>query len=81
MTRFIAWTFAALGLVAGSPAAAECPYAKPGGAGDAYVRSQFGKHIGRSTRVARTPRELEDRSHLSAGYGKHLGSGHSKRNW
>ena len=78
MIRIIAWSVAAFVLSVGSSAAA-CPGGQTGGADDAYVKSQFGKHFGRGTRVQMTPREAADRSRLSPGYGKHLGA--RKRRW
>ncbi len=73
MGRIIAVCAVAVVLSTGAKVAA-CPKSSHGGASDAYARSQFGKHVGSTTHVSATPREVAERSHLPQGYGKHLGT-------
>ena len=80
--KHLAWMTAFAVLFAATEAVAGCPYANgpkgTDGADSAYVQSQYGKHIGRRTRVKATPRESTERSAVSSDYGQHIGTTRSR---
>lgn len=74
----VAWIAAVVVPFTAMNAVAGCPYANgpqgTDGVNSAYVKSQYGRHIGRRTRVRATPRETAVRSTVSSDYGHHVGT-------